>query len=371
MEMENIFYFRNINAIGGTEQFLYEIAKKYSDLDITVFYDSADPYQLRRMKKLVRCKKRVPGEKVKCRYAFFNFNIDMIDDVEAERYYFISHAIYQELGYKPPIKHPKLTHFIGVSAYARDKLNEYGKALGREIEAELCYNPLTMEKPQKVIRLISATRLDDRVKGGQRTITLINALDEYARKNNRQYIWLIFTNQPQLRFSSPNVCLMERRADIRSYIADSDYLVQLSNDMETYCYSINEALSYGVPVVTTPLSVLKELPVTKDMYIECDWNMSNARDVAREIFERKPKKFTYTPPADRWREILSGKPSDYSVSETNVRVRATDAWERNNIQDKDTLIVPESGSEWTVSEERYDELRLYEARNGVHLIDKI
>jgi len=369
--MENIFYFRIISAIGGTEQFLYEIAKKYSDLDITVFYDSADPLQLRRLKKYVRCRKRTPGEKIKCRYAFFNFNIDMINDVEAERYYFIAHANYEALGYKPPIEHPKLTHFIGVSDFSRRKLDEYGELLGMKIKTELCYNPLTIEEPKKVIRLISATRLDDKVKGGQRTLTLINALDEYARKNDRQYLWLIFTNQTQLRINSTNVCLMERRIDIRPYIADSDYLVQLSNDMETYCYSINEALSYGVPVVTTPLSVMKELPVTKDMYIECEWNMSNARDVAREIFERKPKKFTYTPPADRWREILSDKPSDYSVSETNVRVRATDAWERNNIQDKDTLIVPESGSEWTVSEERYDELRLYEARNGVHLIDKI
>ena len=27
--MKNLFYFRKINKIGGTEQFLYEIAKKY------------------------------------------------------------------------------------------------------------------------------------------------------------------------------------------------------------------------------------------------------------------------------------------------------------------------------------------------------
>ena len=40
--MKNLFYFRKINAIGGTEQFLYEIAKKYNDYDITVLYDEAD-----------------------------------------------------------------------------------------------------------------------------------------------------------------------------------------------------------------------------------------------------------------------------------------------------------------------------------------
>ena len=49
--MDNIFYFKKINRIGGTEQFLYEIAKKYHELDITVFYDEADIYQLKRLRK--------------------------------------------------------------------------------------------------------------------------------------------------------------------------------------------------------------------------------------------------------------------------------------------------------------------------------
>lgn len=367
--MENIFYFRIIQPIGGTEQFLYEIAKKYSDLDITVFYDSADSMQLKRLRKYVRCRKRVPGEKVQCRYAFFNFNIDMINDVEAERYYFISHANYEALGYKPPIEHPKLTHFIGVSDFSRRKLDEYGVVLGRKIKTELCYNPLTIEEPKKVIRLISATRLDEKVKGGQRTLRLIEALDEYAKKNDRQYLWLIFTNQTQLRINSPNVCLMERRIDIRPYIADSDYLIQLSNDMETYCYSINEALCYGVPVVTTPLSVLKELPITNDMHIECDWNMSNAKDVAKEIFERKREAFSYTPPKDRWREILSDKPSAYSQEENFVKVRATKEWKEKNILDKESQLIPNPGEEWTVEIERYEELLRYEQQNKIHLID--
>lgn len=368
--MENIFYFRIIQSIGGTEQFLYEIAKKYSDLDITVFYDSADLLQLKRLKKYVRCRKRIPGEKVKCRYAFFNFNIDMINDVEAKRYYFIAHANYEALGYKPPIEHPKLTHFIGVSDFSRRKLDEYGELLGRKIETQLCYNPLTIEKPKKVIKLISATRLDDKVKGGQRTLELIKALDEYALKHDRQYLWLIFTNQTQLRINSPNVCLMERRIDIRPYIADSDYLVQLSNDMETYCYSINEALSYGVPVVTTPLSVMKELPVTEKMRIECDWDMANARDVAKEIFERERKKFTYTPPEDGWRKILSNKPSTYTQDENFLKVRATKEWKDKNILDKESQLIPEPGEVWTVETERYEELLRYERQNGIHLIDK-
>ena len=40
--MTNIFYFKGIMPLGGTEQFLYEIAKKYHKYDITVYYDYAD-----------------------------------------------------------------------------------------------------------------------------------------------------------------------------------------------------------------------------------------------------------------------------------------------------------------------------------------
>ena len=369
--MENIFYFRRINAIGGTEQFLYEIAKKYCGLDITIYYDSADPLQLKRMKQLVRCRKRFPGETVKCRKAFFNYNIDMIDDVEADEYIFICHAIYQELGMKPPIDHPKLTKAIGVSEYSSRMLREYAQAIGKELEVVTCYNPLMMEEPKKVIRLISATRLDDKVKGGQRTLKLIRALDDYSLMNDRQYLWTIFTNKTQLKISSPNVCLMKGRQDIRSYIADSDYLVQLSNDMETYCYSVNEALSYGVPVVTTPLSIMKELPVSDEMHIECDWDMLNAEDVAKQIFERDRRKFSYTPPEDRWDTILFDIPSNYRYDEELIKVQATSNWKTGKITDKDRLVIPEPGSCWEIDQDRYEELRMFEQRNNIKLIETV
>ena len=73
----------------------------------------------------------------------------------------------------------------------------------------------------------------------------------------------IFTNPTKVQVDSPNVILMKPRLDVRPYLADSDYVLQLSNDMETYCYTINEALGYGVPIISTPLSILKELPINR------------------------------------------------------------------------------------------------------------
>lgn len=244
MIYSNIFYFRQINRIGGTEQFLYEIAKKYNDIDITIFYDEGDQTQIQRLKKYIRCVKRKKGQQITCKRVFFNFNIDMIDDVNStENYYaFVSHANFEELGYKPPIEHPKLNHFIAVSDFATAKLDEWLKKLGLTYKTQRCYNPLTLEPKKRVVHLISAGRIDDGVKGGKRTRVLIDALDRYCEEHGTNYIWHIFTNPLNDRILSKNVCVVSPRVDVRPYIADSDWCLQLSNDMETYCYTINEAL---------------------------------------------------------------------------------------------------------------------------------
>ena len=57
MEQEyytNIFYFDRINKIGGVETFFYEIAKKYCNNDITIFYSFGDLKQIQRLKKFIR-----------------------------------------------------------------------------------------------------------------------------------------------------------------------------------------------------------------------------------------------------------------------------------------------------------------------------
>lgn len=355
MIYSNIFYFRKIAKIGGTEQFLYEIAKKYKDYDITVFYDEADPYQLQRLRQYVRCLKRKPGEKVKCKKAFFNFNIEMIDDVEAEEYAFVSHAIYQEIGYKPPIEHFKLTTFIGVSQYAANKLDEYGKKIGLNIKAKKCYNPLTLEPVQKVPIIVSACRLEDKTKGGERTLKLIEALDKYCEKHNRQYLWLIFTNKTNVKIPSKNAVYMKPRVDVRPYIAMADWVVQLSNDMETYCYTTNEANGYGVPIVTTPLSIYKELPVTDNERIVLEWDCKNVDEIARLIFEKKVKSFEYTPPEDEWDKLLVKNKSTYEEEKKmKIKVEALDTYEKYNVTDNVLGRVPKTGEQFIVTKERLD-----------------
>lgn len=321
----NLYYFKRICAIGGTEQFLYELAKKYHKYDLTIMYDECDLGQLLRLRKLVRCVRRKVGEKYYAKKAFYNFNIDAIEQVEAEEHIFVCHAIYQELGYQPPIQHPKLTKIIGVSKYAKEKILEQEAIQDVEKPVEWCYNPLTLEKPKKVVRLVSACRLEDRTKGGERTMKLIEALDRYCERTGRNYLWTIFTNSAPATMTSPNVMIMKPRVDVRPYIADSDWLVQLSNNMETYCYSINEALGYGVGVVTTPLTVLKEFNIPKCAEILLDWECENIDEVVEQIF-RPRKKFAYKPPKDGWEGILALEPRNYTYKPQNVLVKALKAY---------------------------------------------
>ena len=366
----NIFYFRRICAIGGTEQYLYEIAKKYHMYDITVFYDEADMYQLQRLRKFVRCRQRIPGQIIKCEKAFFNFNIDMIEDVEAKEYWFVSHANYEELGYKPPIENDKLTNFLGVSHFSANKLDEYGKKLGKKIKTLPCYNPLTLEPKEEVPILISACRLDDKVKGGERTKKLIQALDRYCKEHNRHYLWMIFTNTntPRDIIQSNNVCFMQPRVDVRPYIAMADYCLQLSNDMETYCYTINEALGYGVPIVTTPLSVVKELPIDDNMRIELDWDCNNVDEVARQIFEKKVKKFEYTPPKDDWEKVLCKNKSNYK--QKFYLVEALDTYTKRRITDSELGYIPQAEERFIVDDDRLSVLT-GENEKGLVFVKKI
>lgn len=362
--MKNVFYFRRICQIGGTEQFLYEIAKKYHLWDITIYFDEADKWQLNRLRKYVRCIRRIPGERVKCDKAFLNFNIDMINDLDCDNIYFVCHAIFVELGYRPPT-HPKIKGVIAVSYYAQNSYFEH-----EGIMPEVCYNPLTLEEKEKVIHLVAATRLNDATKGGDRMIKFIRACDSYCERTGRHYIFHIFANGVE-KSPSKNVCIMEPRVDVRPYIADSDYLVQLSNNMETYCYSINEALGYGVPVITTPLTVMNELPISDDMRLILDWDMKNVDDVVKDMFERERVPFKYTPPSDRWDEILEKGESTYMADmKKKYVVKAVDF--AGKVIDKYTGTYWKPNIEYTIDAKRMQEIEDFEDENPTYcLVDVI
>ena len=307
LEYKNVFYFNDINAIGGVETMFWNLARKYGDShDITIMYQTADPKQLERLQSKVHCIK-YEGQHIKCEKLFCNFDISPIDKVEAKEYSVIMHSDYHARNVIPP-EHKKLTRYIGVSNLvcrtAKEKLN---------CNAELCYNPIVVDKPRKVLHLVSATRLTME-KGKGRMKILADALTQA----DVPFVWTVYTND-LVPIDNPNVIYCKPRLDITDFIADADFLVQLS-DTEGYSYTILEALCLGVPVITTPCPVYDEMGLNEKNSIIIPFDMSDI-PIAK-IRKGLKKGFAYTPHEDRWPELLApGQGNWKEIMKEIVRVR--------------------------------------------------
>lgn len=300
----NLFYFHTLNSVGGIETFFWNMAKKYGKThDITILYRNGDPAQVKRLAELVRVRKYKDGEIIHCKRAFCAFNTDILDFIDAEEYYQMLHGDYKKLGVLPQ-KHEKLQEYVACSETVRDA---YQDVTGKV--AQVSYNPFVYEKPKKVLRLISATRLTPD-KGLKRMEQLATALDEAGVP----FVWDVYTDSPR-NVVNPGFSLHPPKLDILDFIADADYLVQLS-DAEGYCYSIVEALSVGTPVIVTDFNVIREIGVINGVngYI-LPFGMENLPIAG---IKKGLKKFKYTPLEDRWGELLLPVPPDYEEQMNHI-----------------------------------------------------
>lgn len=342
----NIFYFELINCIGGIETYLWEIAKKYCDYDITLVYKGGDSRQIERLSQFIRCHKYEEGQRFKCKKAFYNLNIDAIDFIEAEEQCLVLHGDYKSLG-KLPRWDDRITRVISVSKRVKDG---YKELTGRD--SEVCYNPLTIEETDKerVLLLISATRLTEE-KGGPRYIKLANELINH----NIKFIWLFFTDDKD-KINIKGICPLPTTLEIRPYIKMADALVQLS-DSEGFGYSAIEAWELGTPVISTKIPVITELGANKDNSILLDLDMNDIPiDEIKNIYKKKNKFKANTPP-DRWGEILDKKKSNYRKEKIKMYlVEALDTYEKNDIADSELGHIPKPGEQWKINATRLNVL---------------
>ena len=328
----NVYYVGVLNFIGGIETFIYELAKKYKDIDLAIFYKHIPDIQLKRLQKYVRCIE-YKGQHIKCKKAFFNNDVDAIDNIEADEYIQFIHGDYKGLSWLPSTS-DKINKYYAVSQAA---CNSFKELTGKE--CEVCYNPITINKPKRVLKLISATRLTAE-KGKNRMIKLANAL----AKANIPYVWLIFTDDIDA-IDNPNVCYMKPRLDIRDYIASADYVVQLSNT-EAYSYTILESLSLEVPVIVTPVPSFYEQGINESNSIVIDFDMEN---IPIEDIYNKQFNFSYKPKKDIWDKLLINEKSTYQEElKYNYIVEATNEYVKMGIEDKDLGYIPKEGKVWKV-----------------------
>lgn len=312
VEYTNVILCNGIGEIGGIETFFYELGRKYGKYDITIVYNYANNEQLKRLSQYVRCVRLT--KKIKCKKCFLMYNVS-IDMVEAEEYIQLIHANYKVQNLTVNTD-KRISKYYGVSNWVAKDYEELLQKEGITKKVEVSYNPITIDKPKKVLKLISATRLT-REKGKERMIILANMLT----KAKIPFIWLVFTNDYEA-IDNPNVIYMKPRLDIRNYIAEADYLVQLS-DTEACPYSLIEANSLGVPCIYTPIPSLIEIGIQG---YQVPFDMS---DIYINKILDIPK-VDYKPPKDIWNELLDHKPSTYNPNDT-VEVIALKTFEDNGM----------------------------------------
>ena len=172
IEHDNIFYIRDLSEIGGVETFIWEMVKKYQQYDIAVVYKTANDKQLARLQKYCMCYKHTT-QRIKCKIAIINWDTSIIDFIEdgADIYQTI-HGDYSNPAYTwRPLTHPRIKDYICITKHILKTFKE----LMSVDNCILGYNPLTIDPEDKMIILVSATRLSP-IKGKNRMIKLANAL---------------------------------------------------------------------------------------------------------------------------------------------------------------------------------------------------
>lgn len=295
LRLKNVIYFPGFNCVGGVETFCYEMGLKYGkDFDITVLYRQGDPAMMKHIAEVCRVIRYRPGDKIICDVFIFGYGWekDLFDNLEAREIIQTFHADYI-CRHLNPCSDPRITKRFGVAENTTEGIrNHYEWAK----DIETMYNPYTVKKPRKVLHLISATRLTPE-KGFWRMVAFADALD----KAGIPFHWDIYTDKSK-PFPNKSVSVMPHRLDILDFIADADYLVQLS-DTEGYSYSIVEALSVGTPVICTEFAVAEEQGVHngKTGFV-LPMNMEN---LPIEAIYKGVRKFKCEPRESHYETVLS------------------------------------------------------------------
>lgn len=353
IQHDNIIYIRDFTEIGGVETFTYEMAKKFQDLDIAVVYKTAHPLQVERVSQLCPVYQHT-NQKIICKVAIINWDTSIIDFINIDaKIYQVIHGDYTNPAYtwKPPT-HDRITQYLGVTKLIRDSFSKYMNVSN----VDYAYNPLSIEPYKKRLILLSATRLS-RIKGADRMYKLATALD----LKGINYVWYVFTNSLDV-IRKPNVIFMKNRLDVQKWIAEADYLVQLS-DTEACSYAINEALYRNIPIIATKLPYLEEIGVKDGLnaYL-MDFDCSNMEYIVNNI-ENVPK-FNFKPLPDRYSKLLYKSKSKYRGGKRKVKVRALAVYEQQNIQDSTLGRIPYAGEVFEISEERY---KVLSGNNEYHI----
>ena len=240
-----VMYIGNAHKIGGVETFIYTFCKEMCSLyDIIVVYtEHMDAMQIARLAEFVQVM-RNPNKIIKCDTLISNrITDDVPSNIKFKKKIQMCHTCQMKENYQ--IK-KGWDDIVFVSQVAADSFRDQAP------EYKVIHNLTSTEKPRKTLLLISAQRMTYE-KGEQRIIDLA----ETFTRNNIPFLWIVFTKD-KLSKHVPGVVVADPTLYAKDFFKRADYVVGLS-DIEAYGYTLVEAMQSGVPVLTTPISVLDEI----------------------------------------------------------------------------------------------------------------
>ena len=321
IETQVVLYMGHPYHFGGRETFIYNFCRQMSKhYDITVVFDEINPVLQARLipyVEVIKNEKKVP---IVCDSIIVNSVYDNIPrNISYKKSIQMIHGCQSSTARPLPTDKD---YVVCVSEAVKDSFGEEAK------DAIVIRNMTSPEKVEKVshksdvLRLITASRLNTdpkwEDKGASRMIQLAKMLTEKGIK----YEWGYFAESP-IPNTPEGVVFNKAVPDIKKYIAEADYLVQLSS-AEAFCYSVVEALEIGTPVIVTDLPVFKELKV-KDG--ENGYIVPLDMDFDVEKIKKVPEfKYTYNNGTlvTKWKKLLGNtKPTHKYKPEKMKVVRVT------------------------------------------------
>lgn len=251
-----IIYADHILFINGLYTWMINFCREFHDIyDITILSRKYSTRVRNDLNKYVYTDIWREDAEYNCYGVIYQFDFSVNPtNIISEKNFTILHCDYSKVQGKVTIN-PN-TKYIAVSELAATKFTEKYGIPCDNIESIL---PQTVTK--KILHLVSCTRMTQ-AKGAERIYQLAHLLDLKGIK----YQWLNFSDKDMMNMEfiknhiNPNIIHMPplSNEELRDYIADSDYLVQLS-DHEGYCFAVHEALSLKTPVIVTDIPIFDEL----------------------------------------------------------------------------------------------------------------
>lgn len=322
---KNIVYVRDIAPIGGVETYVYELIKKYKDLDIAVVCRTCDATQRKRLKKMcpVYMFKNQP---IECDVAIINWDCSIIDYLperiwkqnlkpgSKEGIYQGVHADYTHPAMGKLPQDPRIKEYLCITKEQMEKFPLMTDATNYR----LCRNPLEIEDKPKPMIICSPTRLTKQ-KGGDLMLQLANALD----RQGTDFLWFVITTDEYLDnpiFINKNVIRIPNRLDVGTFLSIADWVV-LPSECEGDSYTMKEALYRGIPIVVRHLKYFDEYGI-KDGKNALFITEDNVNEVATKM--NKKLEFTFKPIEDGYEEILAKGKSHYKQDlEKNITLKCT------------------------------------------------